>query len=48
MATLGESNNPKFMPQGNTPKPGIITPKTKIIARRTDTPTTGNEDPSHK
>ena len=47
MATLGKSNDPKFIPQGNTPKPGIITPKTKAIANKTDIPSSGNADPSH-
>lgn len=47
MATLGESNNTKFLPQGNTPKPGIITPKSKVIAQKTDILTNENSDPSH-
>lgn len=36
MATLDKSNNTKFVPPGNTPKPGIITPKSKVIAEKTD------------
>lgn len=47
MATLGKSNNTNFLPRGNAPKPGIITPKTKVIAEKTDIPTNGNADPSH-
>ena len=47
MATLGKSNNTNFLPRGNTPKPGIITPKTKVIAEKTDVPTNENTDPSH-
>ena len=47
MATLGKSKNKKFIPRGNAPKPGIITPKTNIIAIKTDIRTTGNEDPTH-
>ncbi|SHI99753.1 hypothetical protein [Desulfosporosinus lacus] len=47
MATLGKGNNTNYLPQGNTPKPGIITPKSKVIAEKTDVPTNGNTDPSH-
>jgi hypothetical protein len=47
MATLGKSNNTNFLPRGNTPKPGIITPKSKVIAEKTDIPTNENADPSH-
>ncbi len=35
MATLGKGNNTNFLPRGNTPKPGIITPKSKVIAEKT-------------
>lgn len=47
MATLGKGNNTNFLPQGNTPKPGIITPKTKVISEKTDVPTNENTDASH-
>ena len=47
MATLGKSNNTNFLPKGNTPKLGIITPKSKVIAEKTDIPTNENTDPSH-
>ena len=47
MATLGKGNNTNFLPLGNTPKPGIITPKSKVIAQKTDVPTNENADPSH-
>lgn len=47
MATLGKSNDPKFIPRGNAPKPGIITPKSKVIAEKTDILSNGNADPSH-
>ncbi|EHQ90937.1 hypothetical protein [Desulfosporosinus youngiae] len=47
MATLGKSRNTNFLPLGNTPKPGIITPKTKVIAKKTDIPTNENTDPTH-
>ncbi|WP_199241717.1 hypothetical protein [Desulfosporosinus sp. Sb-LF] len=47
MATLGKSNNTNFLPRGNTPKSGIITPKSKVIAEKMDVPTNGNVDPSH-
>lgn len=47
MATLGKSNNTNFIPRGNTPKPGMITPKSEVIAEKTNTPTSGNTDPSH-
>jgi len=42
MATLGKSNNTNFLPRGNTPKPGIISPKSKVIAEKTDVPTKEN------
>ncbi len=48
MATLGKGNNTNFLPRGNTSKPGIITPKTKVIAEMTDIQTNENTDPSHK
>ena len=47
MATLGKSGNTNFLPQGNTPKPGIITPKSKVIGKKTDILTNENTDPSH-
>ncbi len=47
MATLGKSNNINFLPRGNTPKPGIITPKSKVIAEKTDALTNEGSDPSH-
>ena len=47
MATLAKSNNTNFLPRGNTLKPGIITPKSKVIAEKTDIPTNENADPSH-
>ncbi|AFM40938.1 hypothetical protein Desaci_1961 [Desulfosporosinus acidiphilus SJ4] len=47
MATLGKSNNTNFLPKKNTPQPGIITPKTKGISKKTDIPTNENTDPSH-
>lgn len=47
MATLGKSNNTNFLPRGNNPKPGIIDPKSKEIAEKTDIPTNENTDPSH-
>ncbi|WP_172408344.1 hypothetical protein [Desulfosporosinus sp. FKA] len=47
MATLGKSNNTDFLPKENSPKSGIITPKTKVIAQKTDIPTNENTDPSH-
>lgn len=47
MATLGKGNDRKFLPLGNTPKPGIITPKSNVIANKLDIPTNENTDPSH-
>jgi len=52
MATLNNKiqTNTNFLPPGNTPKPGIITPKSKVIAEKTDIPTSfanENADPSH-
>lgn len=47
MATLGKGNNIKFVPQGNTPKPGIITPKSEVIAEKTDILTNESSTPSH-
>lgn len=48
MATLGKSNNRNFIPPGNTPTPEIITPKSGIIAEKTDVQRKGNTtDPSH-
>lgn len=47
MATLGKSNSTNYLPKGNTPKPGIISPKTKVIAEKTDLPTNENTNPSH-
>jgi len=47
MATLGKGKNTNFLPLGNTPKPGIMTPKSKVIAEKTDIPTNENADPSH-
>ncbi|MDR3543967.1 MAG: hypothetical protein P4L69_23880 [Desulfosporosinus sp.] len=47
MATLGKSNDPKFIPRGNASKPGIITPKSKVIAEKTDILTNENADPTH-
>ena len=47
MATLGKRNNINFVPQGNAPKPGIITPKSEVIAEKTDTRASGSADPSH-
>ena len=47
MATLGKSNNTNFLPRGNTPKPGLITPKSKAIAEKTDVSTNANADPIH-
>ncbi len=47
MGTLGKSNNTNFLPLGNTPKPGIITPKSKVIAEKTDISTNENTDPNH-
>jgi hypothetical protein len=40
MATLNKNIKPIYLPRGNTPKPGIITPKTKDteeeITKKTD------------
>ena len=47
MATLGKSNNTDFIPRGNALKPGIITPKSKVIAEKTDIQDDGSADPSH-
>ena len=47
MATIGKKNNLKFVPEGNASKPGIITPKTNVIAKKTDTLSKGSSDPSH-
>jgi hypothetical protein len=47
MATLGKGNDSKFIPRGNASKLGIITPKSKVIAEKTDIPSNGNEGPSH-
>ncbi len=47
MATIGKQNNLKFVPEGNTQKPGIITPKTDIIAKKTDALSNESSDPSH-
>ncbi|MDA8228681.1 MAG: hypothetical protein M0T74_13490 [Desulfitobacterium hafniense] len=47
MAIIGKSNDTKFLPRGNTPKPGIITPKSKVIAEKTDITSNNNADPSH-
>lgn len=47
MATLGQSNNLKFVPQGNSSKQGIITPKTKVIAEKTDVLSNESSSPSH-
>ena len=47
MATIGKKSNLKFVPQGNAPKPGIITPKTDVIAQKTDKLSNESTDPSH-
>lgn len=47
MATIGNKNNLKFVPEGNAPKPGIITPKTNVIAKKTDNLSNKSLDPSH-
>lgn len=47
MATLGRNINTKILPKGNTPKPGIITPKSELIAEKTDIPNRDSADPSH-
>ncbi|MDP4126243.1 MAG: hypothetical protein Q8912_04790 [Bacillota bacterium] len=47
MATLGKSGNTNFIPPGNTPKPGIITPNSNVMAGKTAAPTNENTDPSH-
>jgi hypothetical protein len=47
MATIGKTNNLKFVPEGNAQKPGIITPKTSVIAKKTDTLSNGSSDPNH-
>ena len=36
MATIGKKGDLKFVPEGNTQKQGIITPKTDVIAKKTD------------
>ena len=52
MATLGKNNDSNFIPPGNTIKSGIISPKSKIIAKKigdipTDSPNRNAADPSH-
>jgi hypothetical protein len=47
MATIGSKNDLKFVPEGNTPKPGNITPKTNVIAKKTDKLSNESLDPSH-
>jgi hypothetical protein len=48
MATLGKGNNLKFVPEGNTQKPGIMTPKNDEIAEKTDALSNESSDPSHR
>lgn len=47
MATTGKKNDLKFVSEGNAPKPGIITPKTNVMANKTDPSSSGSSDPSH-
>lgn len=50
MATLGKNNNSNrnFLPRGNTPKPGIITPESEVIAEKIrDNSNRNATDPSH-
>ncbi|SDH76020.1 hypothetical protein [Desulfosporosinus hippei] len=48
MATLGKENNLKFVPEGNAQKPRILTPKTNVIAKKTDILNNDSSDPSHR
>lgn len=34
MATLGKDNKSNFLPRGNTSKPGIVSPKSEVIAKK--------------